>query len=195
MSRSYQRHSSYNKRGKDTDAAFPIILLLACAVWAHKAVMLRLEHYATITALLIAGVIVIAVLFSSRRKITRIKLKSSISSSNIDTMTGLEFEKYVANLLKQHGFKNVKLTEEYDLGVDIIATKNNVTWGIQVKRYAGLVGADSVRQVVTALNMYHCDRAMVITNSTFSRPALALADSNDCVLVDRERLSQFYLNS
>lgn len=190
MSRSYQRHSSYNKRGKDNNVAFPIILLLACAVWVHKAVMLKIEHYAAIAALLIAGVIGFAVLLSSSRKITTFKTKSSISSSNIDTMTGLEFEKYVANLLKRHGFKNVKLTEEYDLGVDVIAHKDGITWGVQVKRYSGLVKAEAVRQVVTALKFYGCDRAMVITNSTFSRPAVELADSNDCVLVGRTGLLQ-----
>ena len=99
-------------------------------------------------------------------------------------MSGLDFEHYIAKLLKTQGYNNVRLTEEYDYGVDIIAAKDGITWGIQVKCYSGLVKAETIRQVVTALRMYHCDRAMVITNSTFSRPAITLADSNDCVLVN-----------
>jgi restriction system protein len=103
-------------------------------------------------------------------------------------MTGLEFEMYVAHLLRINGYKNVRLTEKYDLGVDIIAIRDGIRWGIQVKRYSGLVKADAVRQVVTALNHYGCDRAMVITNSTYSKTAQELARCNGCALVDRKIL-------
>lgn len=57
----------------------------------------------------------------------------------------------------------MQLTEHYDLGVDIVARKDGVTWGVQVKHYSGLVGINAVRQVVVALKMYGCDRAMVVT--------------------------------
>lgn len=109
----------------------------------------------------------------------------------IDNMTGLEFERYIANLLKHHGYTNVRLTEKYDYGVDIIAEKDGIRWGIQVKRYSGLVKADAIRQVVTALKKYDCDRAMVITNSTYSMVAKDLASFNNCVLIDREILLQW----
>lgn len=119
----------------------------------------------------------------ARRIITNHRL------SDVDTMDGLVFEKYVANLLKQQGYSNISLTEQYDYGVDIIAIKDGICWGIQVKRYSGLVKAEAVRQVVTGLRVYGCDRAMVITNSAFSRVAVQIADSNDCVLVDRGGLA------
>lgn len=120
----------------------------------------------------------------ARRMITNHRL------SDVDTMDGLVFEKYVANLLKQQGYSNISLTEQYDYGVDIIATKDGICWGIQVKRYSGLVKAEAVRQVVTGLRVYGCDRAIVITNSVFSRVARQLADSNDCVLIDRSGLAR-----
>jgi restriction system protein len=109
----------------------------------------------------------------------------------IDKMTGLEFEHCVAGLLKNQGYTNVRLTEKYDYGVDIIATKNDATWGIQVKRYSGLVKANAVRQVVTALKKYKCDRPMVITNSIYSNVAKDLAECNNCVLVDRVILDKW----
>jgi restriction system protein len=109
----------------------------------------------------------------------------------IDIMTGLEFERYIAKLLKTKGYNHIKLTEEYDYGIDIIAIKDGATWGIQVKRYSGLVKAIAVRQVVTALKKYHCDRAMVISNSTYSKVAKELARSNECVLVDRKLLTDW----
>lgn len=85
--------------------------------------------------------------------------------------------------LKERGYTDVRLTERYDLGVDIIARKHGVTWGVQVKRCNGMVKVNAVRQVVTALKHYKCDRAMVVTNGTYSRPALQLAKSNSCLLV------------
>ena len=111
--------------------------------------------------------------------------------AGVDSMDGLAFERYIAALLKRQGYTNVKLTERYDLGVDIIADKNGVRWGIQVKRYSGLVKALAVRQVVTGLRKYGCDRAMVITNSSFSRVATELAESNDCILVTRKELARW----
>lgn len=117
------------------------------------------------------------------------RIITNLRLSDIDTMDGLAFEKYVANLLEQQGYSNISLTEQYDYGVDIIATRDGICWGIQVKRYSGLVKAEAVRQVVTGLRVYGCDRAMVITNSVFSRVAVQLADSNDCVLVDRSGLA------
>jgi HJR/Mrr/RecB family endonuclease len=103
-------------------------------------------------------------------------------------MDGLDFEQYVAGLLRANGYRNVSLTERYDFGVDIIAEKDGVQWGIQAKRHTGLVKAHAVRQVVTGLRIYGCDQAMVITNSTYSAVARRLADANDCVLVDRTGL-------
>ena len=77
--------------------------------------------------------------------------------------------------------------------MDIIAVKNGITWGIQTKRYSGLVGIDAVRQSVSALKKYKCDRAMVITNSPagFSRPATELAKSNHCIMIGRRELTKW----
>ena len=77
------------------------------------------------------------------------------------------------------------------MGIDITAEKDGVRWGVQVKRYSGLVGASAVRQVVTALNIYGCDRAMVVTNSSYSRVAIELAASNSCVLIGRASLTKW----
>ena len=108
---------------------------------------------------------------------------------DVDTMDGLDFEAYVAQLLIGQGYSNVSLTEQYDYGVDIVAERDGVRWGVQTKRYSGPVKAEAVRQVVTGLRLYGCDRAMVVTNSTFSNVAKRLAEGNDCVLIDRTGLS------
>jgi restriction system protein len=113
------------------------------------------------------------------------RMKNAIRSTrNINELSWSEFEYYVAERLKSKGYTDVQLTEKYDLGVDIIAKKDGLTWGVQVKHYSNLVGVDAVRQVVTALNKYKCNRAMVVTNSEFTKNAIELAKSNGCVLID-----------
>ena len=153
--------------------------------------MLKVEHYAIAICIITIGGIGLVMLYRLFRKTTPWSNRRNHSISTIDNMTGLEFERYVARLLETQGYSNIHLTERYDYGVDIVATKDGITWGIQVKRYSGLVKADAIRQVVTALKMYHCDQAMVVTNSIFSRPAQTLANSNNCVLVDRSGLSRW----
>ena len=46
-------------------------------------------------------------------------------------MTGIEFEKYVAKYLQKQGYKT-ELTEKYDLGIDIVAVKDGIRYGVQV---------------------------------------------------------------
>jgi restriction system protein len=145
-------------------------------------------------ALLLAGIVIALVLFIhfKRRQHEKQKLRA-LNLVDTDYMDGLAFEKYVAELLKSQGYTKVTLTERYDLGVDIIALKDGVRWGVQVKRYSNMVKAAAVRQVVTALNQYGCQRAMVVTNSTFSRPAKVLANSNDCVLIGKDELAEWII--
>jgi len=174
----------------DTEhVTFVVIILAACSLWTHKAGFLQVERIAKFVIIGAATLVCVVTLMRILRKAKDWRIHHNPKIAAIDTMTGLEFERYIAKLLKNQGYSHVKLTEEYDYGIDIIASKNGTTWGIQVKRYSGLVGADAVRQAVTALRIYHCDKAMVITNSTFSKPAIALADANDCVLIDGTRLN------
>jgi HJR/Mrr/RecB family endonuclease len=136
--------------------------------------------------LLLIGLSLLLLLVKKINKLRRRKI--ILALSEIDFMSGEDFELYLADLLKNNGFHNVRLTEKYDMGIDIIAEKHGIRWGIQVKRYSGLIKVAAVRQVVTALNFYNCDRSMVITNSYFSKTAISLAKSNNCVLIDRKSL-------
>ncbi|HKU18121.1 MAG TPA: restriction endonuclease [Candidatus Saccharimonadales bacterium] len=156
-----------------------LVTLVGIAAWKYSSLMVYV--YLGMAALLIALLAI---------KLLRIRRtrRQNLALSNIDLMDGLEFERYIANLLKRHGFHGIKLTERYDMGVDIVAKKNGTCWGIQVKRHSGLVKAGAVRQVVAALKVYGCDRAMVVTNSKYSSIAQRLANSNNCVLVDRDKL-------
>lgn len=158
----------------------PIFLLsgLAYTYW----------DYIEYVVMAIVAVFVIKLAIRITRRIRT--MAQNLRLQDVDSMDGVSFEHYVAQILIEQGYINVSLTEQYDYGVDIVAAKDGVRWGIQAKRYSGLVKADAVRQVVTGLRIYDCDRAMVITNSVFSRVAIQLAHSNDCVLIDRSGLTR-----
>lgn len=156
--------------------------------------MYRRYHKMTLTTLTIDCIFfAITTAITTPFKILRLgyRLRPKARLNTIDDMSGLQFEWQVAHMLKRRGYERVRLTERYDFGVDIVAEKDGVRWGIQVKRHSGLVKASAVRQVVTALKIYNCDRSMVVTNSSFSRVAASLARSNDCVLVDRRVLASW----
>lgn len=144
-------------------------------------------EYVVYVIIAVAGVVSSVLLFKIVGWIR--KIGRNIQLRDVDTMDGLDFEAYIAQLLIDQGYSNVSLTEQYDYGVDIVAEKDGIRWGVQTKRYSGLVKAEAVRQVVTGLRLYGCDRAMVVTNSTFSNVAKRLAEGNDCVLIDRTGLS------
>jgi restriction system protein len=185
MARSYRR----SKGGDQATLILPI--LLGGVIWAHRAILPTIEHWAVIACLVATTTVAAAILIRPIRSAALHRRQRAMDIAGVDSMDGLSFERYIASLLKRQGYTNVKLTERYDLGVDIIADKNGVRWGIQVKRYSGLVKALAVRQVVTGLRKYGCDRAMVITNSSFSRVATELAESNDCILVTRKELARW----
>lgn len=176
-------------RASDDHASFILIILAAGTIWAHKAFFVRAEHLLPVIWATMAGLVCLFTITKLGIRARKHRRLHNPTMQIIDIMTGLEFEKYVARLLKAQCYSHIKLTEQYDLGIDIIAEKDGVRWGVQVKCYSNLVGADAVRQAVTALRHYHCDRAMVITNSVFSRSAVALADSNGCILVDSAKLA------
>ena len=191
MSRPYRQYHKRSKNSTHGSTIFIPITLLVGAAWTHRATVLVMGRGAVTARPLIIGLLIIMLILKLLSALGAKRRLRSLDMDGVDKMSGLEFEQYIARLLKLQGYTHIKLTERYDLGVDIIATKDGIRWGIQVKRYNNLVKAAAVRQVVTALRTYHCDRAMVVSNSVFSRPARELAKSNDCILIDRSVLSRW----
>ncbi len=172
---------SQYSRSQHSNLTFAIVVLISAATWTHRA---QLVEVACIAIGIMTCLLVLRVCWKL------IWAKRRLRHQAVDDMDGIEFEKYVAELLKRNGFHSVRPTEQYDYGVDIVAERDGVRWGIQTKRYSAPVGADAVRQVVTGLRIYDCDRAMVITNSTYGEFAKKLAAGNDCVLIDHDGLKR-----
>lgn len=91
-------------------------------------------------------------------------------------ITGYQYEYECAEYLKSHGFTDVEVTKgSGDQGIDIIANKDGLKYGIQCKLYKNPVSNKAIQEVYTGASFYGCDVAVVMTNSTFTESAKELA--------------------
>ena len=111
--------------------------------------------------------------------------------ADFDEMDGWEFEEFVAELLARAGFIHVEVTKgSGDQGVDILAQKDGISYGIQCKHYTSKVPNKAVQEAYAGAEFYGCEVPVVVTNSYFFPSALELGDEIGVELWDRERLKQ-----
>jgi restriction system protein len=109
-----------------------------------------------------------------------------------DGMTGPEFEKYVARLMRGSGFKRVKTCGGGgDLGADVVGyTPDGRRVVVQCKRYAGSVGGPLIQMFNgTARDIHAADVALFVTTGRPTTQARQLAARCGIVLVDRPALA------
>ena len=105
-------------------------------------------------------------------------------------MTGHMFEQWCASLLRDNGFQNVTVTPgSGDQGVDIIGYMNGQKIAFQCKRASHNLGNKPIQEVNTGRTIYGCYRAVVMTNSYFTKGAIEAANAVHVELWDRDRLA------
>jgi restriction system protein len=97
-----------------------------------------------------------------------------------ENMTGVDFEMFCADELRQAGWSARVTQRSRDQGVDVIAEKNSVRVVLQCKRYAGSVGNKSVQEIATGRSHEQADYGVVVSNSSYTAAARQLA-STRCV--------------
>lgn len=108
-----------------------------------------------------------------------------------DYMEGHDFEYYCANILEKNGFNDVEVTPgSGDNGIDIIAYKDYVKYGIQCKCYSSDIGVKAVQEVFAGAKYYDCHVPVVLTNRYFTRQAKELAQKTNVLLWDRDKLNE-----
>jgi hypothetical protein len=108
---------------------------------------------------------------------------------DIDQMEGHEFEQFCADLLRKNGFDDVVVTQgSGDQGIDILAWRDGIKYGIQCKCYSSEVGNKAVQEAFAGKTYYQCHIGIVLTNRYFTRSAKDLAQTNSIVLWDRDKL-------
>jgi hypothetical protein len=111
---------------------------------------------------------------------------------DISHLSGHDFEDLVEQLVKKMGFvvEERKLTA--DGGIDIFAKNYEPifegTYVIQCKRYTHKVGVSAVRDLYGAVHSKNANKGILITNSTFAKPAIDFALNKQLELIDGEKL-------
>jgi len=108
----------------------------------------------------------------------------------LDQLSGTDFEAWVTAVLESGGIPAENIRDRGDFGVDVIADVDGVRVGIQVKRLASSVGNSAVQEALAGSGYHDCPLAAVVTQSHFTRAAIAQAERArvPVLLVGREEL-------
>lgn len=131
-----------------------------------------------------------------RRKVAERKRQAEIRRANrpvaimqrVDTMGGVDFEKFVANIFRKNGYRVQTTVATGDFGADLILSRRGERICVQCKRYRKPVNLKAVQEITSAKTFYNCETAVVVTNSYYTDSARRLAKSNKVVLYDRDWL-------
>jgi restriction system protein len=114
--------------------------------------------------------------------------------ADLIALSPAQFEDVVADLLRRHGYRDVKrIGGAGDLGADLIARDpRGRSVVVQCKRYAPShrVGSPLVQPLYSTKALYHAERALFVSTSSFSRPAVEVARRLDIDLIDGPALSR-----
>lgn len=180
-----------------------IVWLIMCALSVGQIKTLGFQEYIYTIFLGIVLFGGITQVITGWKKIVRLRQEFSVrSKTNIqetkalqkhyDKMEGHEFEHYCAELLRRNGFSDVEVTKgSGDQGIDIIACKDGIKYGVQCKCYASDIGNKAVQEAFAGRTYYNCHVAAVLTNRHFTKSAKELAEKNGILLWDREKLESF----
>lgn len=109
--------------------------------------------------------------------------------ANFDAMEGHEFEHFCAKLLQKNGFNIILSTPDSgDQGIDIVACKEDVKYGIQCKRHSSNIGNGAVQEAFAGAAFYGCHVPVVLTNRYFTQSAVKLSSKTHVLLWNRTKL-------
>ncbi|QOY38535.1 restriction endonuclease [Anaerobacillus isosaccharinicus] len=134
---------------------------------------------------LIFGLILGYRILSSMKAKERLRMSGI---NQIDEMDGFQFEYYLDQLFKSHGYKSKVTSSVGDYGADLIVEKNGQKIAIQAKRYSKPVGIKAVQEIAAAVSYYSADQGWVITNNGYTKQAEQMATSTNVKLIARDEL-------
>lgn len=176
------------KQQKAIDELIGLFILITAVVGWYMT-----KSLASTVTIVVVGIGLI-ILFSLWRALRFKKQMQQSGITDIDKMTGVQFEEYVGTLFKGLGYHINYTPITGDYGADLILEKEKEIIVVQAKRYKQPVGVRAVQEVIPAIMMYKATAAWVITNSTYTEQALTLAKRNNVRMIDRDELIQMSLN-
>jgi HJR/Mrr/RecB family endonuclease len=124
-------------------------------------------------------------------KITRDSVQ--LKPKQFSLLSPAEFETLLVRLFTAMGYTVQHSGKTGDQGCDLILNSAQTRYIVQAKRYNVTVGNDAIQQAVAAQKFYDCNKSMVVTNSSFTNEAVALAKANNVDLVNTKLLNELLL--
>jgi restriction endonuclease Mrr len=114
-------------------------------------------------------------------------------------LTPRQFEELIGKLLEASGYQNVRrVGGSGDLGVDLVAYDTQGSYiVVQCKRYnpGKSVSSPDLQKFIGMMVLHHkADKGIFVTTSSFTRPAIDLAQQQSIQLVDGVQLVQWVQN-
>ena len=112
----------------------------------------------------------------------------SAKATELDQLTGVEFEEFLAGLFRAQGYAAELTSTSGDYGADLILSKDGRRIAVQAKRYVGSVGVQAVQEALSGQAYYQCHTAWVITTGAFTTNALELAQKSGVKMIGRSEI-------
>jgi restriction system protein len=136
---------------------------------------------------------VIKFVFSRTRK--RHLLKEARKKKGLYHMKWDTFEKFSAQYFRELGYKVHEFGgNQADGGIDLIITRKKEKVAVQVKHYSpkNKVAVNIVREMLGVFNSgkesMKLTGVMIITSSTFTKPAIEFAEQNNITIIDGHQI-------
>lgn len=104
-------------------------------------------------------------------------------------MTGVEFEHFIADKFREHGWDITPTPTTGDQGVDLIVRKDGLSLAVQCKRSSSPVGNKAVQEAAAGMIHYAAKEAWVVSDADFTPAARRLANTTGVQLYHYDILS------
>lgn len=117
----------------------------------------------------------------------------SLHVNELKKLSGTEFEDYLAELFKSHGYQVEMTPSTGDYGADLILYKDQQRVAVQAKCYTGSVGVAAVQEALSGMAYYRCHSAWVVTTGNYTTNAVELATKSKVRLLGSNELGKLIL--
>jgi Holliday junction resolvasome RuvABC ATP-dependent DNA helicase subunit len=169
----------------DEDAAHELARWASGSPGQAETLVKRLKTYHP------AGMITRAILLELLERLGVSSTPHSLTlAARLTAMSGIEFERWVAELFRAKGY-SVELTRmSGDHGLDLILRSGSVVLAVQCKRWTDTVGESVVRDFYGSLMNGEIQAGSIITTSSFSDAARRFAEGKPITLLGMDELVQ-----
>ena len=177
------------------------VVLGAIALYLVITVVRWAVHHLLLTSLAVIAALIVGGWWAARTvhgriRVHRVRWAAPTSIGAYMAASPDEFERQTAALCRRDGCTRVRVVGGAgDLAADVLATApDGRKVLVQCKRYAihNLVGSDHVQRVNgTYRDIHHCQQAIIVTTSAYTRDARALARRVGIRLIDHDGLARW----